>query len=492
MPTININNFLRPLSPTNPEVRDYAHASRTFRANAYALHPRLSYLYLCVFNFAPGVADRFTNEDKIELPLMVKSVDLPSYSIDVQEQNQYNKRVYSQHKIEYGDTRIVFHDDAKELVLKMWYNYMTHYYLDSTYRTTDFQVRDRYTERNVSAFGYANGNEKFFNTIQLYTLFNGRFSEYTLINPIISSFQHGQHIAGDNQPLEHTMSVKFETVLYGSGNVDDNNPKTFLNSLHYDNRPSPLGNIRSTESGVFPGPFGDIFPEGSILDSIGETIDRVDQIRPGTSTQLIGAINNKLGTTSLYNEVTPLLSSNIANNLRTQPVNTNAQDFASRTFENENSNFNIPSSVSSNGTNIGNNTYTNQTVQDFDTGNSFVQPTQYASASHPRKLSDTYLSRNDPSPVVSGSNTDIKKQQVEDRMVVLQTQLDQNASGESPLPPQVALARRRELIDLQTYYEQTNSPTQRATWESAQGITLNPDVAPTDKNTDVLSTQPDL
>jgi hypothetical protein len=56
----------------------------------------------------------------------------------------------------------------------------------------------------------------------------------------------------------------------------------------------------------------------------------------------------------------------------------------------------------------------------------------------------------------------------------------------------VALARRRELIDLQTYYEQTNSPTQRATWESAQGITLNPDVAPTDKNTDVLSTQPDL
>jgi len=62
------------MGPENNYLRDYDHASRTFRANAYALHPRLSALYLCVFNFAPDVANRFTNEDKIELPLAFASI----------------------------------------------------------------------------------------------------------------------------------------------------------------------------------------------------------------------------------------------------------------------------------------------------------------------------------------------------------------------------------------------------------------------------------
>ena len=55
MAITNINNFLKPLSRDNPNMRDYDHASRTFRANSYALHPRLSNLYLCVFNFAPEI-----------------------------------------------------------------------------------------------------------------------------------------------------------------------------------------------------------------------------------------------------------------------------------------------------------------------------------------------------------------------------------------------------------------------------------------------------
>jgi len=467
--TSNINNFLKPIGTENNGIRDYDHASRTFRANAYALHPRLSALYLCVFNFAPDVASKFTNEDKIELPLMVKAVDLPSYTIDVQDHNQYNKRVYSQHKIEYGDTRVTFHDDAKELVLKMWYNYMTHYYLDSTYTTNDFQVRDRYTPRNASAFGYANGNTKFFSTIQIYTLFDGKFSEYTLINPIISAFQHPTHTAGEFTPMEHTMTIKYETVLYGSGIVDDNNPKTFINNLHYDTTPSPLGNIRPEIDTT--GPFGSLFDEDSIFRQIGNTLDKLDRIIPGGTDQLIGKLNQTLGTTSLYNEVTPLISSAIKIKAGDDPI---AVLQGLQSVENDNSNVNIPQNITSNSTVIGNNNYVAQQTTDLNIGNSIVQPTNYNSAATPRKISDIYVSRNNPQPVVNNANYAIKKLQLEGRITSVQDSLNKAASGAAPLTAEQTAAKRKELLDTTQQYTNINGTTALASWQNKSGVTVNP------------------
>ena len=467
--TSNINNFLKPIGANNNGIRDYDHASRTFRANAYALHPRLSALYLCVFNFAPDVANRFTNEDKIELPLMVKAVDLPSYSIDVQDHNQYNKRVYSQHKIEYGDTRVTFHDDASELVLKMWYNYMTHYYLDSTYRLNDFQVRDRYTARNATAFGYANGNTKFFSSIQIYTLFDGKFSEYTLVNPIISAFQHPTHTAGDFAPMEHTMTVKYETVLYGSGVVDDANPKTFINNLHYDTTPSPLGNIRPEVDNL--GPFGSLFDEDSIFRQIGNTLDKLDRIVPGGTDLLIGKLNQTLGTTSLYNEVTPLVTSAIKIKAGDDPISV-LQGLQS--VENDNSNVNIPQNITSNSTVIGNNNYVAQQSTDLNIGNTIVQPTNYNSSANPRKLSDIYLSRNDPQPVVNNANLAIKKLQLEGKITVVQDSLNKAASGAAPLTAEQTTAKRKELLDTTQQYTNLNGPTALQSWQNKSGVKVDP------------------
>ena len=470
--TSNINNFLKSFgSNDNNSLRDYDHASRTFRANAYALHPRLSALFFCVFNFAPDVANKFTNEDKIELPLMVKSVQLPSYTIDVQDHNQYNKRVYSQHKIEYGDTQITFHDDAQELVLKMWYNYMTHYYLDSTYTTNDFQVRDRYTDRTASAFGYANGNTKFFSNIQIYSLQDGKFSEYTLVNPIISAFQHGTHTAGEFTPMEHTMTIKYETALYGSGTVSDLNPKSFVNNLHYDTTPSPLGNIPADS--VFRGPFGNLLNSNSIFRAIGTTIDKVNRIVPGGSDQLIGKINESLGTTSLYNEVTPLVTSAIKIKEGQDPLEV-LRSLPS--VENDNPSVNTPQIVKSNSTVIGNNTYTRQQNLDIDIGSPVVQPTNYNSAAHPRKISDTYVSKPNPLPVTNNANLSIKNLQLENRITSIQNSLNESASGVSPLTAEQTAAKRKELATTTQQYTNLNGPSALSSWQNKSGVTIDPNV----------------
>jgi hypothetical protein len=90
-----------------------------------------------------------------------------------------------------------------------------------------------------------------------------RFAEYTLINPIITSFKHGQHTAGSSDALQHEMTLSFETVLYGAGWVSKNTVQGFAD-IHYDNSPSPL-----TPAG---GGTKSIIGPGGILDTASDIV----------------------------------------------------------------------------------------------------------------------------------------------------------------------------------------------------------------------------
>lgn len=418
--TTNINNFLNP----GLQVRDYDHASRTFRANAYALHPRLRSLYLCVFNFAPEVAQRFTNEDKIELPLLVKSVDLPAYNIKTESHNQYNKTVYSQNKIEYTDVNVTFHDDAKELVIKMWYEYMTHYYLDSLYQSTDFSTRDRYTDRTQSRWGYNTGAGKFFSSIDLYTLFDGKFSEYKCMNPIVTTFKHGSHTAGDFTPLEHSMSFNYESVLYATGMVDDNNPKTFLNNLHYNTRPSPLGKVTLNVDNI----------QGRIERNEGRLDERIggsevtqtniqEQKIPTSTNANKNILNRSLNTVnsvdSAFNEVTPMLSSDTdpAQLLGTNKYTIQGQ--TTNTNGNDDIRYNRNTTISSNSGRIGSNKFAGTIAgEDFNVGNGFALPSDSGTLNHPNKISNYTVTKNSNdltfrNGLANTSNQTNKKEQLE-------------------------------------------------------------------------------
>lgn len=61
---------------------------------------------------------------------------------------------------------------------------------------------------------------------------------------MITSFQHGEHTAGGYEPMEHTMTINYEAVLYDSGPVSNGTVLGF-SEVHYDNTPSPLRNAGS-------------------------------------------------------------------------------------------------------------------------------------------------------------------------------------------------------------------------------------------------------
>jgi hypothetical protein len=73
-----------------------------------------------------------------------------------------------------------------------------------------------------------------------------KYSLYTLVNPSIDGWSHGTHTAGQSEFIGHSMSLRYEYVLYSSGstgNFQNGNVEVDgLDSAHYDTVTSQLTN----------------------------------------------------------------------------------------------------------------------------------------------------------------------------------------------------------------------------------------------------------
>ena len=240
---------------TGDSIKDYKHASRLFVDNNYARSPKYGWMYHVFFDINPQVSN-IDNISLVEAGMLVKSADLPNYNIDSKTQNNYNKKEIIQTKLNYNSINLTFHDDQSDVVRNLWYDYYTHYYRDNdggyadrTGRITEnYHANNKYQDGNrqfFNNFGYTPRSNlglalpRYFTAIRIYSLHQKRFSEYTLINPVITGFSHGQHVAGSQGTLEHSMQIDFTSVLYAGGNVSTETVKGFAD-LHYDKSPSPL------------------------------------------------------------------------------------------------------------------------------------------------------------------------------------------------------------------------------------------------------------
>jgi hypothetical protein len=278
-------DILQSIAP-NQNVRDYQHAARTFIDGLYRLSPKLNNL----FHVFIDVNKNLSNIDQlsqIETGMMAKQVQLPKFTVQTKTHNAYNRKTIQQEKITYDPVTITFHDDSADVVRAFWYQYYSYYYRDSDYQIENYKDDSKYKQRQQQDWGYTPktdlaGNIPLITSIRIYSLHKKRFSSYTLVRPMISVFQHGQHEAGAYAPMEHSMTVNYESVLYETGPVSDGTVMGF-SEVHYDHTPSPLRNLGAL-----------IGAGGSILNSIengdlGSTVQNVlnaTNILTGTNTQI--------------------------------------------------------------------------------------------------------------------------------------------------------------------------------------------------------------
>jgi hypothetical protein len=103
----------------NDYLKDYTHASKTFRTNGYENAPRLKFLFHVYFNIntsqVPALRTIFSGTDSSTVGLSVKNIELPKYTVQVDTLNQYNRKRLVQKKIDYQPIRAVFHDDGLQI-----------------------------------------------------------------------------------------------------------------------------------------------------------------------------------------------------------------------------------------------------------------------------------------------------------------------------------------------------------------------------------------
>ena len=109
-------DFWQGFTATN-SLRDYTHASKVFRTNAYELKPRFKFLFHVQFTLnsdIPAIRNSkiFQQTQIYNISLAVKTIDLPKYRIDNETLNQYNRKRVVQTKINYDPVNITFHDDG--------------------------------------------------------------------------------------------------------------------------------------------------------------------------------------------------------------------------------------------------------------------------------------------------------------------------------------------------------------------------------------------
>ena len=263
-----LTGFLAPKG----NMADFQHASRLYVDNSMRLAPKTKFLYYAVFNINPNVLDGsggFQDQNRLEINYLVKKMDLPKYSFELEQLNQYNRKTSSYKKITYEPVNITFHDDNQGVSNSLWALYYGYYIADrmnsqepygDTYPAA--YQGTAYLSKESAPFRYGLDNdsfEPFFHSIELFTLSKQRFFSYMLCNPKITSWQHDSLDQSDGAGvLENTMGLAYDAVIYNAGYTTFDDPSGFT-LLHYDNTPSPLGGGGGALVGGLESLFGDVY-----------------------------------------------------------------------------------------------------------------------------------------------------------------------------------------------------------------------------------------
>ena len=230
-------------------LRDYQHAARLFVDNLYRLSPKFSFLFHVYFDINPaamGMTGKVSKNNEMEVGMLAKTASLPKYTVKNKVYNSYNRKNVIQESVQYDPITITLHDDSADVVRGFWGDYYSYYYRDGDQSDATYGHPHKYLPSQNLNWGFTPKSEiPYLNSIRIYSLHQTYFSGYTLFNPMITSFKHGDHTQGQSETMQHEMTVAYEAVHYLTGSVA-NGSVTGFDQIHYDNTPSPL----ASSSGV--------------------------------------------------------------------------------------------------------------------------------------------------------------------------------------------------------------------------------------------------
>jgi hypothetical protein len=252
------------LSPKG-NMADWQHASRLYVTDTQKHAPKVSFLYHVTFYLTEQAKAVIPEVDqyKHEIGMLVKQVDLPKFTAAVETKNKYNRKKNVQTRIDYQPISLTFHDDNYGATTALMEAYYRYYFNDGHHTLSEGAYGNRRTGdtlydgpgTNTFKFGMDNNipNVPFFDRIEIAQLARKSYTKYTLVNPIISDWQHDTVSNGDSNPLENRITINYDTVFYDRGHVEageNGEPAGFGKSDHYDRTPSPITPLGGGQLGI--------------------------------------------------------------------------------------------------------------------------------------------------------------------------------------------------------------------------------------------------
>ena len=330
-----LNNLGQGLLKPKGNMGDFTHAAKLYNDSAFRLAPKQKFLYHVVFNFGPTALAKtsFSEQHQTTVGLLVKSVDLPKFKMTVDTVQQYNRKKNVQTKLDYEPITIQLHDDNLGVSTALWAFYYGYYFADSANGGSAGAAAgtpgglsallgsiSNFVSKVVPGMGVRLGNPyqgngsveatrpaayyttntiasdvkhkygldrdsslPFFTSIQIFQMGKQQYQCYTLINPIITGWQHDKlENSDDSATATNTMQIAYEAVIYGTGRVSSGNPKGFAKEF-YDKSPSPLSLLGGGAVGLFG--------QGGILGSGADLLGSITSGAAFTSpTALLGTL----------------------------------------------------------------------------------------------------------------------------------------------------------------------------------------------------------
>jgi len=288
---------------------NWQHATRIFVDDTFRLAPRHKFLFYVVFEIDPYSHNSlaFTQKHSQEVALLCKTAELPKYTFDTVTKNQYNRKKLLYKSITYDSVNITMHDDNAGIVNSMWGIYYSTYIKDRTQPSAAWENLHYRPSGVKDNWRYGLDNDKsvdFFKSISIYTMSRSRFNGYTLVNPRIQNWTHGNVSYAEGDTIESSMSIQYEAVQYTSGKVTTNSPKGFA-TLHYDTAPSPLS--------IQGGGTSTLFGDGGTLAGIESVFGDVAGGSTFDSPQ--GFLSTAIKSVNTYNNIKSLSKDGIAREL---------------------------------------------------------------------------------------------------------------------------------------------------------------------------------
>jgi hypothetical protein len=260
-------------------MRDAHHASNFYRyqngvdVGPYDFSPKAGWLYYVYFDINRSLTQNPNFQIDLgwlqkfyatnAVGLLAKQADLPSFKIATETVNQYNKKTKIMTRLDYEPLSITFHDDMANVTSDLWFNYFQYYFADGKRSlsipyngqqplfVSDFDNSKYSLDHYQHGLNNAQG-PRFFNSITIFLLNRQKYQSFTLVNPIISDWKHGQvDQTTGNKLLESKMTLQYEYVRYAKGEASTTGFNKAAGGSYYDNTPSPLSIFGGGSNSVF-------------------------------------------------------------------------------------------------------------------------------------------------------------------------------------------------------------------------------------------------